>query len=83
MVIGVPHEKWGETPLGVVVLRDGHSATEDELIEWCRNQIGSVKKPTRIEFRTEALPKSSVGKLLRRVVRDPYWEGHDRRIAGA
>lgn len=83
MVIGVPHGKWGETPLGVVVLRDGHSATEDELIDWCREQIGSVKKPTRIEFRTDALPKTSVGKLLRRVVRDPYWEGHDRRIAGA
>ncbi len=83
MVIGVPHEKWGETPLGVVVLRDGHRATEDELIGWCRQQIGSVKKPTRIEFRTEALPKSPVGKLLRRVVRDPYWEGLDRRIAGA
>jgi hypothetical protein len=42
-----------------------------------------VKKPTRIEFRTDPLPKSSVGKLLRRVVRDPYWEGRDRRIAGA
>jgi acyl-CoA synthetase (AMP-forming)/AMP-acid ligase II len=83
MVIGVPHEKWGETPLGVVVLRDGHTATEDELIDWCRNRIGSVKKPTCIEFRTEALPKSSVGKVLRRVVRDPYWAGHDRRIAGA
>jgi acyl-CoA synthetase (AMP-forming)/AMP-acid ligase II len=83
MVVSVPHDKWGETPLAVVVLRDGQQATESELIEWCRDKVGPMKKPTRVDFRTEPLPKNPIGKLLRRVVRDPYWEGHDRRVAGA
>jgi acyl-CoA synthetase (AMP-forming)/AMP-acid ligase II len=83
VVVGVPHEKWGETPLAVVMLRDGKEATEGELVDWCRQRIGSVKKPTRVEFSVEPLPKSPVGKMLRRVVREPHWAGRDRRIAGA
>jgi acyl-CoA synthetase (AMP-forming)/AMP-acid ligase II len=83
VVVGIPHDKWGETPLAVVGLRGGQQATEGELIDWCRERVGSVRKPSRVEFRTEPLPKSAVGKMLRRVVRDPYWAGHARRIAGA
>ena len=81
-VVGVPHDKWGETPLAVVVLKDGAEATGDELIAWCRERVGRVKKPTRVEFASE-LPKSTAGKVLRRVVRDRYWDGLDRRVAGS
>jgi acyl-CoA synthetase (AMP-forming)/AMP-acid ligase II len=79
----VPDEKWGETVLAVVVLRAGQEATADELISWCRDKVGSVKKPTRLEFSADALPKSGVGKLLRRAVREKYWQGEERRVHGA
>lgn len=82
-VVGVPDEKWGEAVLGVVVLREGHEATEEELIEHCRELIGSVKKPARVEFVREPLPKSAVGKLVRRQVRERYWTDEDRQIRGA
>ncbi|EIV92861.1 class I adenylate-forming enzyme family protein [Frankia sp. QA3] len=72
-VVGVPHPKWGETPRAVVVLRAGRTATEDEIVQWCRDRIGSMKKPTSVAFRTQPLPKSPVGKLLRRVVREQEW----------
>ncbi len=83
VVVGVPHEKWGETPKAVVVLREGHTATEQELIDWCREKVGSVKKPTSVEFRPEPLPKTPIGKVLRRVVREQYWVGVERRVHGA
>ena len=71
-VFGVPHPKWGETPVAVVVLRDGAAATDTELIDWCRQEVGSLKKPTRVEFRSRSLPKSAVGKVLRRSLRDEF-----------
>jgi acyl-coenzyme A synthetase/AMP-(fatty) acid ligase len=65
------------------VLREGMTATEPELIAWCRDEIGSVKKPTIVKFSAEPLPKSSVGKLLRRTVRMQHWADQDREISGA
>ena len=82
-VVGVPHEKWGETPRAIVVLREGQSATEQELIDWCGEKAGRIKKPTSIQFRTEALPKSPVGKVLRRQLREQYWGGKQRHVGGA
>ncbi|MEV0431029.1 AMP-binding protein [Micromonospora sp. NPDC050495] len=82
-VVGVPDDKWGETVMAVVVLRDEGRATAEELIQWCREKVGSMKKPTRVEFSTEPLPKSGVGKLMRRAVRDRYWSGQERQVAGA
>ncbi len=81
-VVGVPHEKWGETPKAVVVLDPDAAASEDELIEHCRAKVGSVKKVTSVEFVTE-LPKSPLGKVLRRAVRDRYWAQSAQRIGGA
>lgn len=83
VVVGVPHPKWGETPRAVVVLRDAATATDEELIEWCRSRVGSMKKPTSVEFMSEPLPKTPIGKILRRVVRAPYWEDSDRDVGGA
>jgi acyl-CoA synthetase (AMP-forming)/AMP-acid ligase II len=79
-VVGVPHERWGETPKAIVVLRS--EATERELIDHCRAIVGSVKKITSVEVVPE-LPRSPLGKVLRRKVREPYWVGRERRIAGA
>ncbi|WP_199434107.1 class I adenylate-forming enzyme family protein [Qaidamihabitans albus] len=70
-VVGVSHPKWGETPHAVVVLADGARATEDELIQWTREKVGSVRKVTGVSFADE-LPKTPIGKVLRRVVREQY-----------
>lgn len=81
-VVGVPHEKWGETPIAVVVLRAGSSATAEELIALTRERCGSVKKVTSVVF-APALPKSGVGKVLRREVREQHWAGRAGRVGGA
>jgi len=82
-VVGVPHEKWGETPLALCVLREGASVTETEISTMVADELGSYKKPGVVEFRTEPLARSAVGKIQRKKLRAPYWEGHDRRISGA
>ena len=77
-VIGVPHEKWGETPKALVVLREGTSATESELIAFCRDNLAHFKCPTSIEFRDE-LPRTATGKLQKFKLREPYWRG-ERKV---
>ena len=63
----------------VVVPRDA-TLTEDELIEFCRDHLGGYKLPRSVAFQTEELPKSGPGKVLKRELRRPYWEGRDRDI---
>ena len=79
-VIGIPHETWGEAVHGVVVCKSGMSATSDDLIAHTRTQIAGYKVPRSIEFRTEALPKSGAGKILKRELREPYWVGKSRNV---
>lgn len=79
-VFGVPHERWGETPMAVCVLAEGARVEEEELIELCADRLGSYKKPARIDLTTEPLPKSAVGKIMRKTLREPHWEGHTRRV---
>ncbi len=81
-VIGVPDERWGETVKAIVVLRDGASADEGALIDYCRDRLGGFQRPRSVEFR-DALPHAANGKLLKRVLREPYWEGQARRVAGS
>jgi fatty-acyl-CoA synthase len=78
-VIGVPDDKWGETVKALVVLRDGATATDAELLEHCRARIAHFKCPTSIEFRTE-LARTATGKLQKFKLRAPYWEGRDRKV---
>jgi len=78
-IVGVPDELWGEAVKAVVVLREGAKATEEELIEYCRQQLASYKKPKSVDFVRE-LPRNPYGKLLRRLVREPYWVGRERRV---
>jgi acyl-CoA synthetase (AMP-forming)/AMP-acid ligase II len=81
-VFGIPDKRWGETPMAVCVVRDLGAVTEAELLQLCAERLGSYRKPGRIELRTEPLPKSPVGKLRRKELREPHWVGHERRVSG-
>lgn len=83
VVFGVPDENWGETPLALCVVADPGAITGDEVIALCAERLGSYKKPGRVVFQTDPLPKSVVGKLQRKVLREPYWTGQTRRVAGS
>ncbi len=78
-VIGVPHERWGETPKALVVLAPGASAGEEDLIGHCRSRLAHYKCPTSVEFRA-SLARTATGKLQKYRLRAPYWEGLERRI---
>ena len=79
-VIGVPSDEWGEAVHAIVVLRDGADATEAEIIDHARESIAGYKVPKSVEFRAEPLPLSGAMKVLKRDLRAPYWEGHDRNV---
>lgn len=78
-VVGSPDEKWGEAVTAVVELRPGMSVDAETLIALCKTRLGSVYAPKRIEF-WESLPRSAVGKLLRRDVRSRFWAGQWRAV---
>jgi acyl-CoA synthetase (AMP-forming)/AMP-acid ligase II len=86
VVVAVPHAKWGETPHAVVRLREQATATEQELIDFCRDRLGSMKKPTAIAFTLDPFPRTDLGKLRRREIRDQFWPAEladARNITGA
>jgi acyl-CoA synthetase (AMP-forming)/AMP-acid ligase II len=78
-VVGIPHPDWGEAVTGVVELRPGTDATPEELLAWCRERLGGIRAPKRIDLVRE-LPRSPNGKVLKNRVREPYWRGVDRHI---
>jgi len=78
-VIGVPHERWGETVKAVVVFRPGQQATQDDLVAFARTRLAKFKCPTSVEV-TDVLPRNASGKLLKRELRGIYWKGVDRGI---
>jgi long-chain acyl-CoA synthetase len=78
-VIGVPHERWGETVKAIVVKRAGADPGPEEIIEYARGQLAHYKCPTSVDF-ADALPRNPSGKLLKRQLREPYWKGRERRI---
>jgi fatty-acyl-CoA synthase len=78
-VIGVPSEKWGETIKALVVLTEGESVSEEELIRWCKDKAAGYKAPTSVEFRDE-LARTATGKLQKFKLRAPYWEGYERQV---
>lgn len=78
-VFGVPDEKWGEAVKAVVSFKPGLKATEREIIDFCNQYLAGYKKPKSIEF-VDALPKNAYGKILKRELREKYWQGQERRI---
>jgi acyl-CoA synthetase (AMP-forming)/AMP-acid ligase II len=81
-VIGVPDERWGETVKAVVVLRPEVPASAEDIMDFCRGKLGGFERPRSVDF-VEALPRNSLGKVLKRTLREPYWAGQQRRVAGA
>lgn len=79
-VIGIPSDRWGEAVHAVIVLAEGAEATESEIIDHCREKIAGYKVPRSVEFRTEPLPISGAGKILKNELRSPYWEGNQKQV---
>ena len=80
-VIGVPHDKWGETPKAIVVARPGATVKQAELLEFCRARLAHFKCPTSVDF-VKALPRTVTGKLQKYRLRATYWKDRERKVAG-
>ena len=78
-VIGVPDDKWGEAVKAIVELKPDASSSEQELLEHCRAIVGGMKTPKSVEIWPQ-LPRSNVGKVLKRTIRDRYWQGRERLV---
>jgi long-chain acyl-CoA synthetase len=75
-VIAVPDPKWGEAVHAIVVPRDGHDISPETVISYCRERMAAYKCPRTVEVRGEPLPLSAAGKILKTVLREPYWKRH-------
>jgi acyl-CoA synthetase (AMP-forming)/AMP-acid ligase II len=78
-VIGIPSEQWGESPLALCVRRDGATVDEDEVMAWANTQLSKTQRLVGVEFR-DSLPRSTIGKIMKRELREPYWAGRSARI---
>ncbi len=78
-VIGIPSERWGESPLALIVPADGTDPSEEELIAHCGERLARFKLPSAVE-RIEAIPRNPSGKVLKTELRKPYWEGQERQV---
>ena len=78
-VIGIPSERWGETPLALIVPREGAAPTQDEIVQHCRANMAGFKIPRQIEF-VETLPRTATGKLKKFELREAYWQGVGKRV---
>jgi len=80
-VIGIPDEQWGEAVHAVIVTEEGQILDETAITEHCRSHLANYKLPRSFEFREEALPLSGAGKVLKRELRKPYWEGKNKGVS--
>ena len=79
-MIGVPDEQYGEALLAIFALQLGHTIDVDSMVAFCRDKLAGYKIPRQLAC-VEALPRNPSGKILKTVLREPYWEGKDRRIS--
>ncbi len=79
-VFGVPHEKWGETPLAAVILREPRSITAEELCVWINERVDAKNQRVQSVVIMEEFPRSTAGKTLKRTMREPYWAGRNEKI---
>src|SRR5262245_4194837 len=77
--IAIPDETWGEAPAVLVVLKPGVSASEEELIRFCRDQMAHFKCPKVVNI-IDALPRTATGKIQKNLLRDRYWQGREKRV---
>ena len=80
-VFGIPDPKWGELVMACVVLKPGQTLSVDELLAHCRQSLASYKVPRRVEFSESELPKNGSGKILKRVLRERFWEHQERAVS--
>ncbi len=78
-IVAAPDQRWGEIPYAIVVLKPGAKATEDELIEFCREHLAHFKCPKRVDF-IETLPRTATGKIQKNILRERYWKDQSRRV---
>jgi acyl-CoA synthetase (AMP-forming)/AMP-acid ligase II len=79
-VFGIPHDKWGETPLAAIVLHAGASATCEELRDWINARVAArYQRVDRVAI-VESFPRNAAGKTLKREMREPYWRGREQKI---
>ncbi|MFQ5899038.1 MAG: class I adenylate-forming enzyme family protein [Candidatus Methylomirabilia bacterium] len=78
-VFGVPSVKWGETPLATVILREGQSATEEELLSWINERVAKYQRVSRVSILAD-FPRNPAGKILKREMRTPYWKEQEGLI---
>lgn len=78
-VIGIPSERWGESPLALIVTAEGAEPTQEEIIAHCEERLARFKLPAAVE-RIDAIPRNPSGKILKVELRKPYWEGRDRAV---
>lgn len=78
-VIGIPDDKWGETVKAYIALKQGMTATENEIIDFCKQNLASYKKPKAVEFLPD-LPKNASGKIVKTVLREKCWVGRERKV---
>ncbi len=78
-VIGIPDKQWGESVKAFVMLNEGHTVTEEEIILFCKERLAGYKKPKSVDF-VDSLPMSPAGKILKKTLREKYWQGYERRV---
>jgi fatty-acyl-CoA synthase len=81
-VVAAPDPKWGEVPVAFIVLKSGANLDEATLVEFLQQRLGKFKIPRAFHFRSEPLPKTGTGKILKRELREQFWEGKGKRVQG-
>ncbi|MEC9152717.1 MAG: AMP-binding protein [Pseudomonadota bacterium] len=78
-VIGIPHEKWGETPLLLALMKSGAASAEEEIMVWGNARLAKYQRVSGVEFR-KCFPRNAFDKIMKRKLREPYWEGRESDI---